>query len=82
LGEAPPGYMGLGMFNGITAAQTVTVKVPSGATAWADIIGTYSGTDETLNWGNCFRGGGWDGSYFVSYGYINTNITVVVQYYQ
>jgi hypothetical protein len=68
------------MFDGITAAQTVTVKVPSGATGYGTIPATYSGSNSTANWGNGFRGGGWTGSAFVNSSYINSNITLKIQY--
>jgi hypothetical protein len=80
LGSTAP-TLGYSMLYGITA-RTVTVKVPSGAAGYGTPA-TYSGTDTTTNWGNGFRGGGWTGSVFDPYGgvsYINTDITVVVQY--
>jgi hypothetical protein len=62
------------------SSKTVTVKVPSGASGYGTIPNTYSGTDTSVNWGNGFRGGGWDGSGFVEYGEVNSNITLYVQY--
>jgi hypothetical protein len=62
---------------------TVTVKVPSGASGYGTIPQTYSGNNTTANWGNGFRGGGWNGSQFQSDGgtsTINTDITLRVQY--
>jgi hypothetical protein len=66
--------------------KTVTVKVPSGAAGYGAIPGTYSGTDYTNNWGNAFRGIGWDGTSYLSDGYDATyyidmgNITLHIQY--
>jgi hypothetical protein len=77
LGSSAPTLEGF-MFD--NSAKTVTVKVPTGATGYDDIPATYSGTDTTENWGNGFRGGGWDGSGFVEYGSVNSNITLYVQY--
>jgi hypothetical protein len=64
-------------------SKTVTVKVPSGATGYGTISQTYSGNDTTANWGNGFRGGGWDGTTFINNGgasKINSNITLHIQY--
>jgi hypothetical protein len=77
LGRTAP-TLGSGMFYGISAAKTVTVKVPSGATDYGTIPATYTGS--TANWGNGFRGGGWNGSAFVESRDINSNITLNIQY--
>jgi hypothetical protein len=63
-----------------SSKTTVTVYVPSGANGYGTIPNTYSGTDTTENWGNGFRGGGWDGSGFVEHGDVNSNITLYIQY--
>jgi hypothetical protein len=70
-----------GLFFGITA-KTVTVKVPDGAVDYGTIPATYSGTNATVNWGNGFRGGGWNGSGFRYEGAssINSNITLHIEY--
>jgi hypothetical protein len=80
LGNTVP-TLGNRMFNGVTADKTVTVKVPSGVSAWNDKTGAFTGTDTTVNWGNGFRGGGWDGSAFVSNGVVNDNINLTVKTY-
>ncbi|MDR0322727.1 MAG: leucine-rich repeat domain-containing protein [Treponema sp.] len=69
-------------FTRIDSAKTVTVKVPSGATGYGTIPATYSGSDTTANWGNGFRGAGWNGTGFIQGGvaYINSNIRLTVQY--
>jgi hypothetical protein len=64
----------------IFASQTVTVKVPSGATGYGTIPATYSGSDTTANWGTGFRGGGWENSKFTNIGLIKSYITLVIQY--
>jgi hypothetical protein len=74
-GVAPT--LGYGMFSWV-GAKTVTVKVPSGATGYGTVPATYSGTDSAVNWGNGFRGGGWDGSAFTG-GSVNSNITLTIQ---
>jgi hypothetical protein len=69
------------MFEGVNLAKTVTVKVPTGATGYADSLpATFTGSDTTVNWGNGFRGGGWVGSAFMSARYINSNITLTIEY--
>jgi hypothetical protein len=72
--------MGKDIFYGVTSTKPVTVKVPSGATGYGPIPCSYT-TDTTTNWGNGFRGGGWDGTTFTFTGsasdinpYIELNI--------
>ena len=77
LGSTAP-TLGASMFSSINDAKTVTVKVPSNATEYGTLPSTYSGEDETVNWGNGFRGKGWNGSAFTS-GSINSNITLTIQ---
>jgi hypothetical protein len=64
LGNTVPTTLGNYMFSASATPKTVIVKVPAGATAWGGIIGSspYTGADITDNWGNGFRGGGWNGS--------------------
>jgi hypothetical protein len=77
LGSTAPtlGYM---MFNGVTSTKTVTVRVPSGATGY----GSSPANTTDVNWGNGFRGGGWDGTGFVTNGasYVNSNINLTIEY--
>jgi hypothetical protein len=42
--------------------MAVTVMVPQGATGYGEIPGDYIGGDNTKNWGNAFRGMGWNPS--------------------
>jgi hypothetical protein len=83
LGAAVP-TLGELLFTGIVSpGKNVTVKVPTSATAWSGIIGgsPYSGTNTTDNWGNGFRGGGWNGSVMIaSSSNINSLITLTVEY--
>jgi hypothetical protein len=73
------------MFGYINTAKTVTVKVPAGATGYTPFTGTtvtVSGTDTTANWANGFRGGGWNGTTWATYGgtlHINQGISLVIQ---
>jgi len=81
LGIAAP-TVGSTLFDDISFSQTVTVKIPAGATGYGSIPQTYSGSYTTENWGNGFRGGGWTGTGFINAYYINSNITLVVEYQQ
>jgi hypothetical protein len=81
LGSTDPA-LGSGMFSHVGTAKTVTVKVPSGEAAWDGKTGTYSGgSPYAENWGNGFRGGGWDGSAFLSGNAVNGNITLIIETY-
>ena len=81
LGSTPP-MVGFWMFYGVTVPKTVTVRVPSGEAAWNGIIGgsPYNETGPyTDNWGNSFRGGGWDGGAMTGSGWINSNISLTIE---
>jgi hypothetical protein len=78
LGNTAP-TLGTDMFNNVTAPKTVTVKVPFGATGYGTVPGTYTGADTTPNWGNGFRGGGWNGSALTSSSTVNSNITLTIE---
>jgi hypothetical protein len=73
LGEAVP-TLGLSMFSSISSAKSVTVQVPTGATGY----GSSPTDDSTENWGNAFRGMGWNGSYLT--GTVNGNISLTITY--
>jgi hypothetical protein len=75
LGSTAP-TLGYKVFDYVTAAKTVTVQVPSDAAGY----GASPANTTTENWGNGFRGGGWDGSSFVSGGSVNSNITLTIEY--
>ena len=78
LGVAAPS-LGTNLFHNVSAAKAVTVKVPSGATGYGELPGTYTGTDTTDNWGNGFRGGGWDGSNMTDSSTVNSNISLTIE---
>jgi hypothetical protein len=56
--------LGMNIFDGVSYGKNVTVKVPSGATGYGSLPFDNSDTS-TYNWGNGFRGCGWDGSAFL-----------------
>jgi hypothetical protein len=70
------------IFNNVTSAKSVIVKVPNN-TDWSGIISgsPYNATTApfTDNWGNGFRGCGWDGANIVTGGLANSYITLTVQ---
>jgi hypothetical protein len=73
LGAVPP-ELETELFHAVTA-KSVIVKVPAGA------LGSYgsSPTNTTNdNWGNAFRGGGWDGESYLT-GKVNSNITLTIE---
>jgi hypothetical protein len=75
--------LGNRMFLHFEGSLNVTVKVPGGATGYGS-PGPYSGSNSTANWGNGFRGGGWDGLAMLTSNVhyqegINPNITLTIQ---
>ena len=74
LGAVPPA-VGTGLFGGITSSQTIAISRPSTA---ASAYGTAPDKENTVteNWGNAFRGKGWDGSTYLD-GSVNGNISLV-----
>ena len=62
MGENAP-TVGSDSFFVVSSTKNVTVKVPSGATGYGSLPDNYTSSDNTDNWGNGFRGGGWDGSF-------------------
>ena len=81
-GSAAP-TVGTNTFQYIAASKTVTIRVPRGATGY--ITGslpvtakiTVTGGDSSPNWGNGFRGAGWNGSALGS-GTINQSISLTI----
>jgi hypothetical protein len=69
--------VGTNIFSGVTAAKTVVVKVPQGATSYGTLPVTVDGGNSINNWANAFRGKGWDGNAYGT-GEINTNIGVYI----
>jgi hypothetical protein len=82
LGTAVP-TLGTGMSLNGGETKSVTVKVPSDATAWDSIVtgSLYNETSSyTDNWGNGFRGGGWDETgHMIDDSKVNSNITLTVE---
>jgi hypothetical protein len=71
--------LGTDMFSNVpsegTGTKTVIVKVPSGATGYGS-----SPTDTTTgNWGNGFRGGGWNGSAMTDSSKVNSSISLTIE---
>jgi hypothetical protein len=57
--------------------KSVTVKVPSGATGYGTVP-FDNGDTSADNWGNAFRGKGWDGTSYLT-GTVNGNITLTIE---
>ncbi|MDR2491429.1 MAG: leucine-rich repeat domain-containing protein [Spirochaetaceae bacterium] len=70
-----------GIFYEITTPKAVTVRVPSSS------LNTYKsdysdGIASAQNWGNAFRGKGWNGvAYIEPYSSVNTNISLIFEPY-
>jgi hypothetical protein len=77
LGSTPPSVEEA-LFWAFDFAKTVAVKVPSGATDYGTLPGTYTGADATENWGNAFRSKGWNGTNYLD-GTVNSNIGLTIQ---
>jgi len=73
LGAAPPklGEILFGHSSAPQSPQNVTVRFPAGATGY----GSAPTDTTTQNWGNAFRGMGWDGSNYLT-GEVNSNISL------
>jgi hypothetical protein len=70
------------LFNSISGAKIVTVKVPSGATGYASTLpATFTGTLTAggPHWGEGFRGNGWTGSSAYVTSAINENISLTIK---
>jgi hypothetical protein len=76
LGAVTPPLVGNYLFDTINATQNVTVRVPQAS--FDAYKGDYvDNNSAALNWGNAFRGKGWDGENYSYLGYsgiVNTNI--------
>ena len=70
--------VGTNSFTSVASTKTVTVKVPAGWSGYDAVPSTYSGTSSTNNWGNAFRGLGWNGLAYQS-GTVNQYITLDIQ---
>jgi hypothetical protein len=74
LGNTPPN-LGTYIFSGVNDDKTVTVKRPAGAAA---AYGPYPPGTTTENWGDAFRGEGWDGTEYLD-GTFNQKITLIIE---
>jgi hypothetical protein len=80
LGAAAP-KVGKNMFEYVFVPKTVTVLVPNtGSAVYGPIPAVYSGSDTTNNWGNAFRGKGWDNTNGYGSGTVNSYITLNIKY--
>ncbi|MDR2370948.1 MAG: leucine-rich repeat domain-containing protein [Treponema sp.] len=78
LGASTAPTLGNSIFGGITMSKSVTVKVPSSATGYGTV--PFNNSDTTSNnWGNAFRGKGWDGTNYLG-SLANSNITLTITY--
>jgi hypothetical protein len=76
---------GTDMFNNVpdtsdseSGKKNVIIKVSGGD--WGSIIGAYTETYPfTDNWGNGFRGGGWNGSTMLDSNKVNSNINLTIE---
>jgi len=57
---APSMDVGIHTYYSNSITKTITVKVPYGATGYGEIPNVYIGGDMSKNWGNAFRGMGWN----------------------
>jgi hypothetical protein len=74
LGATTPPSLGTDMFDSVSSPKSVTVIVPSGASGY----GTTPANDTDDNWGNAFRGKGWDGTNYLG-GLVKTNVNLTIQ---
>jgi hypothetical protein len=83
LGATPP-MVAAYIFDYITTACAVTVRIPAGSqTAYGvpNLPGTNFDNASTVNsWGLAFKGKGWNGTSYMS-GPVNTSITLVFETY-
>ncbi|MDR2965181.1 MAG: leucine-rich repeat domain-containing protein [Treponema sp.] len=65
----------------VVSGSFTTIRVPQGAIGYGSIPARYSGSDVTVNWGNGFRGKGWNGTDFVdenaAYGTVSFDIKYI-----
>jgi hypothetical protein len=71
-GTAPT--LGYDMFQDVTGPKTVTVKRPAAASAY----GPSPANSTDNNWGNAFRGRGWDGKAYLGHE-VNGNISLIIE---
>ena len=77
MGDTAPS-LGSGLFNGVSS-KSVTVKIPEGAAGYGTI--PFNNADTTAeNWGNAFRGMGWDGTNYLGEP-VKENIILTIEEY-
>jgi hypothetical protein len=74
LGSTAP-TLEINLFNNVTANKTVTVKRPTSADSQ---YGAAPADTTVQNWGNAFRGKGWDGTSYLT-GTVNGYITLAIE---
>jgi hypothetical protein len=74
LGATPPALEGY-MFHTVDAPKSVTLKVPAAALS---AYGPSPTNTVAGNWGNGFRGGGWEGDALINSGNVNGNISLTI----
>jgi hypothetical protein len=73
LGDTAP-TLGIEMFSGVTTGtKQVTVEVPAGATG----DGSSPANTTENNWGNAFRGRGWNGTNYL-FDSVNSRINLTI----
>jgi hypothetical protein len=71
---SPAPHVGVDLFEYVNGAKAVTVSFPAGAAGYGST--PFDNSDvETNNWGNAFRGKGWDESGYL-WGTVNSNISL------
>jgi hypothetical protein len=67
------------MFRDLNTNRPVTVRIPSGSLIAYNPGSTFTNADTaTNNWGNAFRGIGWDGINYLA-GSVNSNIQLTFE---
>ena len=64
---------------GVNDPKNVIVRIPSGASGYG-VLPFNNADTSSSNWGNAFRGKGWDGTSYLS-GTVNSNINLVFETY-
>jgi hypothetical protein len=74
MGNAAP-ILGTFLFDSVIANKTVTINVSDTATGYGESPIDTS----TMNWGNAFRGRGWNGTSYLT-GVVNSKIIFAIEY--
>jgi hypothetical protein len=68
------------IFDDVTSPKTVTVRVPAGET-WYGTLPFNNSDTTTDNWGNAFRGKGWNSIDGYGTGTVNSNVNLIITEY-